>query len=65
MADKISTFQNNDGETVHAVFIDTKLADGRTIERHNGTFATHSEAVTRMREVEAGWKPSFWEDEPE
>lgn len=65
MTDKISTFVNNEGQTVHAVFMDAAQSDGRTIEQHQGTFATHAEAVERMTKVRSGWTPSFWEDEPE
>jgi hypothetical protein len=65
MTDRISTFVNHDGQTVHAVYIDTNVGDGRVIERHQGTFATRDEASERISKVRAGWRPSFWEDEPE
>lgn len=65
MTSKIETFTNHDGQVVHATFADVRLNDGRTVSQHQGTFATSDEAAQRLTAVQNGWKPSFWEDEPE
>lgn len=63
MNSRVDTFTNNDGQIVYAAFADVKLDDGRTISRHQGTFAAKAEADRRIEDVRSG-KPERWE-EPE
>ena len=59
----ISTFVNDEGKLVHAAFAPVKIPGGRTVNRHQGTFATRAEAEQRLADVAAN-KPEKWE-EPE
>lgn len=53
----VSTFKNNEGQIVHAVFVEVPTAEGNMVERHQGTFATLKEAEDRVRVVLAEVSP--------
>jgi hypothetical protein len=64
MTERISKI-DVDGSSVYAAFLNVTLPDGRAISQHQGTFRTEGEAAERIAKVKSGWKPSFYEDEPE
>lgn len=63
MDKRIQPLVNLEGQTVYPVFAPAKTSDGRTINRHFGTFASAKDAAKRCHQIDTGTLPR-WE-EPE